>query len=83
MSRVVLWTRDRVMALSLKDPVTDGPGREVAALTGETLNGETLTGETLTGAIRVALAERLARERLMEIGRHRAASPDRDGRQGR
>lgn len=42
------------MALSLKDPETDRLAREVAAL----------TGETLTDAIRIALAERLGRERL-------------------
>jgi antitoxin VapB len=70
------------MALSLKDPETDRLAREVAAL----------TGESLTKAIRTALAERLARERLrrgvggrladrlMEIGRHCAALPDYDTR---
>lgn len=42
------------MALSLKDPETDKLARQVARL----------TGETLTEAVRVALAERLARERL-------------------
>lgn len=42
------------MALSLKDPETDRPARQVASL----------TGETLTEAVRVALVERLARERL-------------------
>ena len=42
------------MALSLKDPATDRLARQVAAL----------TGESLTQAIRTALAERLARERL-------------------
>lgn len=40
------------MALSIKDPETDRLARELA---------ET-TGESLTEAIRVALAERLARE---------------------
>jgi antitoxin VapB len=49
------------VALSLKDPETDRLARQVAAL----------TGETLTGAIRTALSERLARERLK---RGRAAS---------
>jgi antitoxin VapB len=69
-------------ALSLEDKETDRLAREVAAL----------TGETLTDAIRKALAERLARERLrrgvslrlvdrlMEIGRHCAALPDLDRR---
>ncbi|MBO0903169.1 type II toxin-antitoxin system VapB family antitoxin [Jiella sonneratiae] len=42
------------MALSLKDPETDSLARQVAAL----------TGETLTEAVRTALAERLARERV-------------------
>jgi antitoxin VapB len=42
------------MALSLKDPETDRLAREVARL----------TGESLTEAVRTALAERLARERL-------------------
>ena len=42
------------MALSLKDPETDRLAREVAHL----------TGETLTEAVRKALSERLARERL-------------------
>jgi antitoxin VapB len=42
------------MALSLKDKETDSLARQVASL----------TGETLTEAIRVSLAERLARERL-------------------
>jgi antitoxin VapB len=70
------------MALSLKDKETDRLARAVAAL----------TGETLTDAVRVALAERLERERLrrggsgrladqlMEIGRHCAALPDLDAR---
>ncbi len=70
------------MALSLKDKETDRLARAVAAL----------TGETLTDAIRVALAERLERERLrrgesnrladqlMEIGRHCASLPDFDTR---
>jgi antitoxin VapB len=42
------------MAIRLKDPQTDRLARQVAGL----------TGETLTEAVRVALAERLARERL-------------------
>lgn len=42
------------MALSLKDTETDGLAREVARL----------TGETITQAVRVALKERLERERL-------------------
>lgn len=42
------------MAISLKDKEADSLAREVARL----------TGETLTEAIRNALAERLARERL-------------------
>lgn len=42
------------MALSLKDPETDRLAREVARL----------TGENLTAAVRNALAEKLARERL-------------------
>ena len=42
------------MALSLKDPETDRLAREVAKL----------TGESLTEAVRNALADRLARERL-------------------
>ncbi len=42
------------MALSLKDAETDRLARQVAKL----------TGETLTEAVRVALAERLQRERL-------------------
>lgn len=70
------------MALSLKDPETDRLAREVA----------TLTGESLTEAVRTALAERLARERLrrgetvglaeklLEIGRQCAALPDLDTR---
>ena len=70
------------MALSLKDKETDRLARAVAAL----------TGETLTDAVRIALAERLARERLrrgegprlaeqlMEIGRHCASLPDLDSR---
>jgi antitoxin VapB len=68
------------MALSLKDPETDRLARRVAAL----------TGESLTEAVRVALAERLAREtvrrggapnmaaRLAELGRKAAALPDLD-----
>jgi antitoxin VapB len=71
-----------VVALSLKDKETDRLARAVAAL----------TGETLTDAIRVALAERLERERLrrggttrladrlMEIGAHCASLPDHDPR---
>jgi antitoxin VapB len=70
------------MALSLKDKETDSLAREVAAL----------TGESLTVAIRTALAERLARERLRrgqpdnlaarlrEIGGHCARLPDIDAR---
>jgi antitoxin VapB len=70
------------MALSLKDKETDRLARAVAAI----------TGETLTDAIRIALAERLDRERLrrgegprlaghlMGIGRHCAALPDLDPR---
>ena len=66
------------MALSLKDGETDRLARAVAAL----------TGESLTEAVRKALAERLARERLrrgepsglaarlLEIGRHCASLPD-------
>lgn len=66
------------MALSLKDPETDRLARALAAL----------TGETLTEAIRRALAERLARERIRrghqgglagrirEIGEQCAALPD-------
>jgi antitoxin VapB len=42
------------MPLSLKDPETDRLAREVSRL----------TGETLTEAVRVALSERLTRERL-------------------
>ena len=42
------------MALSLKDPETDRLAREVSKL----------TGETLTEAVRMALSERLMRERL-------------------
>ncbi len=42
------------MALSLKDPETDNLARELASL----------TDETLTQAVRISLAERLARERL-------------------
>lgn len=68
------------MALSLKDKETDRLARAVAAL----------TGETLTDAVRVALAERLARERLRrgetgllagqleQLGRECAALPDLD-----
>jgi antitoxin VapB len=70
------------MPLSIKDKETDRLARDIAAL----------TGETLTDAIRKALAERLARERLrrgttprladrlMEIGKHCAALPDLDTR---
>lgn len=70
------------MALSLKDAETDRLAREVAAL----------TGESLTEAVRTALRERLARERLrrgqpkdlaeklMAIGRHCASLPDYDTR---
>jgi antitoxin VapB len=70
------------MALSLKDKETDRLAREVAAL----------TGETLTDTIRIALSERLERERLRRaqptdlaarfraIGEHCAALPDLDTR---
>jgi len=70
------------MALSLKDKETDRLVRAVAAL----------TGETLTDAVRIALAERLARERLRrgesgrfadqfeQLGRECAALPDVDPR---
>ena len=69
------------MALSRKDKETDRFARQLTAI----------AGETLTEAIRKALAERLARERLrrsqsalagrlMEIGRHCAALPDIDTR---
>jgi len=50
------------VALSIKDPETDRLARELA---------ET-TGESLTDAIRIALAERLARERRR--GRRSVAS---------
>ena len=70
------------MALSLKDAETDRLAREVAKL----------TGESLTEAVRVALAERLERERrkrghgkslverLTEIALHCAALPTYDPR---
>lgn len=70
------------MALSLKDKETGRLARALAAV----------TGETLTDAIRVALAERLERERLrrgegdnlaedlLAIGRDCAALPDCDRR---
>jgi antitoxin VapB len=70
------------MALSLKDKETDRLARETVAL----------TGETITHAVRTALAERLARERLRrgqpgdlatrlrEIAEHCAALPDYDTR---
>lgn len=70
------------MALSLKDKETDRLAREVAAL----------TGETLTDAVRIALAERLDRERLrrggptslaarlLEIGTHCSQLSDLDTR---
>jgi antitoxin VapB len=54
------------MALSIRDPETDRLARELAAL----------TGESMTGAIRVALEERLARQkrrRGAEIERRRRA----------
>lgn len=54
------------MALSIRDPETDRLARELAAL----------TGETMTGAIRMALGERLAREkhrRSADIERRRQA----------
>ena len=71
---------ERDMALSLKDPETDRLARNVAAL----------TGETLTQAVRIALDERLQRERLRRgqignlaarlraIGQHCAGLPDVD-----
>jgi antitoxin VapB len=70
------------MALSLKDKETDRLAREVAAL----------TGETLTDTIRIALSERLDRERLQggqptdlaarfrAFGEHCAGLPDLDTR---
>ncbi len=70
------------MALSLKDKETDRLAREVASL----------TGESLTDAVRTALAERLARERLRRgqpvrlaaqlaaLGHECAALPDFDTR---
>lgn len=70
------------MALSLKDGETDRLAREVAAL----------TGETLTEAVRLALSERLQRERLrrgqpvplvdqlLALGRECGALPDFDTR---
>ncbi len=70
------------MALSLKDRETDRLAREVAAL----------TGESLTEAIRNALSQRLARERLRRgqagslaaqlstLGAECAALPDYDTR---
>jgi antitoxin VapB len=70
------------VALSLKDKETDRLAREVVAL----------TGQSITVAVRQALAERLAREklrrgqmlglaeRLMEIGAHCADLPDVDTR---
>jgi len=70
------------MAISLKDPETDRLARAVAAL----------TGETLTDAIRIALAERLDRERLQRgqltglaarlqaLGEECTALPDLDSR---
>jgi antitoxin VapB len=70
------------MAISLKDPETDRLARAVAAL----------TGETLTDAIRIALVERLDRERrqrgeltglaarLHALGEECAALPDLDTR---
>jgi antitoxin VapB len=70
------------MALSLKDKETDRLARETASL----------TGETITEAVRLALAERLARERrkrgklpgladrLTALGKECAALPDFDVR---
>jgi antitoxin VapB len=71
------------MALSLKDPETDRLAREVAKL----------TGESLTEAVRIALSDRLARERLRRgrpaqrlaealdaLAQECAALPDRDTR---
>jgi antitoxin VapB len=70
------------MALSLKDKETDRLARETV----------TLTGETITEAVRSALYERLARERLRRgeaaglaarleaLGKECAALPDFDTR---
>jgi len=70
------------MALNLKDKETDRLAREIV----------NLTGETLTDAVRTALAERLARERLRRgkpagladrldaLGTAFAALPDIDAR---
>lgn len=68
------------MALSLKDPETDRLARAIARL----------TGESLTKTVKVALAERLERERLKrgtrrgiadrlrKLGKSCAALPDVD-----
>lgn len=70
------------MALSLKDPETDRLARAVARL----------TGESLTATVKVALTERLERERLKRgtrrgigdrlrrLGKSCAALPDVDPR---
>jgi antitoxin VapB len=70
------------MPLSIKDPEADRLARTLAAR----------TGETITHAVIAALRERLAREErkadddadtlaadIMDIGRHFAALPVRDG----
>ncbi len=49
------------MALNIKDPATDALARELAAA----------TGETITEAIRVAMAERLARVRRRKAAARR------------
>jgi antitoxin VapB len=51
--KTVLY-KEATVALSLKDPETDRLAREVSKL----------TGESITRAVRIALAERLDRERL-------------------
>jgi len=66
MRTAVRLYRDGKMALSIRDPETDRLARELARL----------TGESMTGAIRVALEERLAREkrrREADIDRRRRA----------
>ncbi len=64
--RIGVYSEERKVALSIRDPETDRLARELAAL----------TGETMTQAIRTSLEERLARERKRrrgEIERRRAA----------
>ncbi|MGC3954955.1 MAG: type II toxin-antitoxin system VapB family antitoxin [Propionicimonas sp.] len=51
------------MALNIKDPVTDALARELAAQ----------TGESITDAVRIAMAERLARVRRQRSVASRAA----------